>query len=333
MKLILAIALVLIVFVLARKAPSKSYDDNLYDKTEGSSKGQSDSASNKYYALHQNDLYDNENFKKNKNQNDLYKDDFRSSDNFADNYNANRNKKVKESDDYDKDFNAIRYKKNNADAKNQQKRTSFSQDLFTQDGAPEVTDARFNQNSLKKRNSDYQRKNSNAGHQESTINENKDLGFNKGSSISHSSSKKHQQKHGFGNSNENAWNDEIAKKDLHDSKKISLNIKKKKTRFDDLDENNFRNNDQLAFDKKNSNDKRRIARDLASQEDLNRNKFGSKKLDKIKFRNQNYDSNENVNRDKAASRKDQKDQRDNVDHQYENQDFRNKKITNDQKKH
>eukprot|EP01080_Neovahlkampfia_damariscottae_P009215 gene9215-1301_t len=333
MKLIwVATVLLLFALVLSKKAPS-GYDNNLYDKHAGGSKAQQDSAGKKYYALYDQSLYDDENINNQRNADDKYVDNFRSSDKYNDDYSAKKNKKVSENDDLDKDFNAIRYNKRNANVKNQKKKTHFSQDVFTQDGAPFVTDARLNKNQLRKRNSDYQKKSSNAGHQESTINESYNGGLGKGSPISHSSSKKHSQKHKFGDANENGWNDSVDQKHLDDTKKISLNIKKKKINFDNLEADQYKNNDQIAFDKKDALAKKRYSKDLLDNADLNRNKFANKNLDKSKERSKKLVAIKNAKRNRNASNRKEKDSSDNINHSYDENDFRNKKITRDQKNH
>jgi hypothetical protein len=326
--------LFVLVFVLTSAKiaypPGGHQEGNLYDKDQGSSKNQKDWAGYNQYALYSDDLNQDEKHSSKKNKNDLYNDNVNSNEDYNDNSKYNRNKKANEVDDYDQDLNALKFNKKNANEKNQRKKTSYSEDSFTQNGAPTVTDSRTNQRYLKKRNSDHNEKKSQASHGEVDNRVNNDSGYGKGAPM-HYSGKKHQQKHTFGNAKQNAWNDETNKKDFDETKKITLNINQRKRNFDNLDQDQFRNDDRIAYQNHNQNAKQRRSKDLAEDEDQNRNKYANKKLEKNQVRKQDVYADQNANRNKYLSQKNEKEHSNNADHQYDTADFRKKKITNDEK--
>eukprot|EP01080_Neovahlkampfia_damariscottae_P006358 gene6358-10364_t len=315
----------------------KSYaDDNLYNVATGANKKQSDSISN-YQNLYTDKNAQEQESNTNKKSSNLYEDDnFSESSKFKDDLLNKRNTKANERDDLDQNSNALKFAKNNRNAKDSVNKVSYNN---AQDDLDQTSLDKLNQNNLRKNKNAKSQSSSSASHAEATDNvmNNVGLGYSggyghesKGGAPSHQSRMQHQQQHDFYNDDSNASDSELEQADLNKVAQATLKKRQSLINFDKDDRLNLYNEDNVDFANKNDNLKQRRNKDYVDSTVESRNIYKDNDVDKSSTKKSNQDLFDQYER--SQNLRDINSQNSNYaqNHGYAEGDTRAKKITRDQ---
>ena len=320
-------------------APKKSHENNFYNVGTASSKRQNDGASNSAHKLNKQDVKEFQKVDNNKWISDERKDNFAERSNFKDDLYNQRNTKAHENDDLDKNRDSLRYAKSNKNKHNDINKIHYKD---ARDDIDKSDLKKFNENRLRKNNANNSKHQSNAYHGESTDNVMTNTGLSapsygkhhsgKGNAPSHYSRKQHQQKHNFGNADEQ-WNkNDFESGSKNRINKIAFKQRRNNVNFDKDDRKNSYNDNNLDFAKKNDNLKRRSNKDYKDTATNKRNVARNHDINKNHENKSNKRASNLAVNSKKLQRIDKKDKKYDQDHQFSAKDSRAKKITNDHSK-
>jgi hypothetical protein len=334
MKLILG--LLLFTFATLAIAGGNPYISNAHQGSDGSNRrdgSNKNTYDSQYGKKNQNDYLDqnqHQNFY-NQDRNDREAaNNYRQNNNVAEKDYKKRNIHANEVDDTDAGKYKLKFNKDHQNKNERFKNTKYQDnvnDLYSTDND------HVNKYSKRNHQKSNDAKNSYADHAEADDNVHEDQGIGQygGYGKNHGgarngSSKKHQQRHKFGNNalhnNENDY-DENA---LNSAKKISLNKIRRGVAFEDTKAANDANKDSLYFDTKNEHISRRNGKYYNDDAVDSHNKYGNSNVDKNNYKRENYNKVNAANQGKKNQRNSHRNENNSLQHGFQNNDHRQKAI-------